>query len=641
VSAAAVTRDWPAALVTAARLVTFAVICAILYWGQIVLIPIALAALITFLLAPLVSRLDRLGSPRVLSVMLVVCIAAGALGGIGYVVVGELGELASELPAHRQNIRSKVNDLRNFMRGGALEDVQSTIEEISDQVGEPAAAPPAAPARTAATDRGAELRAAADPARGDPAPIPVQIVAERRLLGDAETWTPALDAAATFGLTMLLAIFMLIWREDLRNRLVSLAGATSIVVTTKAIVEAGQRISRYLQMQFLINASMGVAVGVGLFFIGVPYAPLWGLAAAIFRYIPYVGPWIAALLPITVSLITAPNWEQVALVLALFAVLELLSNNFMEPWLYGQSVGLSALAVIVSAVFWTWLWGSVGLVLATPLTVCLVVLARYIPALAIFDRLLSDRPVLESHLLLYQRLLSHDEDGAEDIVERHLAEHSLTETCEELLLGTLLALKRDIEAGRITADEGGFVVNGLREMVDDLPATADERSPRPEGSVALMGFPVRDALDEVALHILRALLRSERCEIQVLSAELLVGERIAMVEAQRPAAICMVSLPPGDLTALRQACKRLRLRHPSFELIVGRLGMPEAPARSTEVLLSAGANRVLTTLADVRDAARHAARNVPDAAAAKRFESSAAAEEAPVRGEPAEAPVAG
>ncbi len=613
----AATRDWPAAVVTAARLVTFTVTCLVLYWGQVVLIPIALAALITFLLTPLVSRLDRLGSPRVLSVLVVSCVTAGVLGGMGYVVVGQLGEFAGELPAHRKNILAKVRDLRDFTRGGAIENVQSTIDDISG--GPEVTATPNPPAAPPGGER--EQGAAAfqpAPAAAEPEPVRVQIVPERpQLFSDAETWTPALDAAATFGLTMLLAIFMLIWREDLRNRFVSLAGATSMVITTKAVVEAGGRISRYLRMQLLINATMGIAVGVGLFFIGVPYAPLWGFAAAIFRFVPYVGPWIAALLPISVSLITAPGWEQVALVLVLFAVLELLSNNVMEPWLYGQSVGLSSVAIIVSAIFWTWLWGSVGLVLATPLTVCLVVLGRYIPAFAIFDRLLSDRPVLEAHLLLYQRLLSRDEDGAEDIVERHLGEHSLTETCEELLLGALIALKSDLDAGRITANESDFVAKGLREMVEDLPAAPDdERGPtRAANSAAVIGFPVRDTLDEVALHILRVLLQSERIEIDVLSADLLLGERVAAVEAKLPAAVCMASLPPGDLTALRHSCKRLRVSHPNVvQIVVGRLGLREAPARSTELLHTAGANQVHATLAELRDAVRQIARNAPLAA---------------------------
>src|SRR5690606_32424345 len=199
-------------------------------------------------------------------------------------------------------------------------------------------------------DAAAEAAAQSRDERGEP--VRVAVEPERTLLGDGEFLDPVFQAAATAGLTMLLSIFMLIKREDLRNRLVSLAGQASLAVTTKAFSEAGQRISRYLLMQFIINASMGLAVGVGLYFIGVPYSALWGLAAAVLRYIPYLGPWMAALLPISVSLITAPGWEQVVIVVALFVVLELLSNNVMEPLLYGQSVGLSAIAVIVSAIFW-------------------------------------------------------------------------------------------------------------------------------------------------------------------------------------------------------------------------------------------------------------------------------------------------
>jgi len=605
-------REWPDALVTSARLVTFAVICAVLYWGQVVLVPIALAALITFLLAPVVRWFDRLGLPRVVGVMLVACSAAGVLGGVGYVMVGELTELASELPAHRKNIRAKIEDLRELTRGGAIEDVQATIEDISAQVGDAPAAP-ATPASRTESESGAQQAAA--PTATEAAPLPVQIVPDRRPWGDAQTLTPALDVAATFGLTMLLAIFMMIWREDVRNRLVSLVGPTSIVVTTRAIGEAGERISRYLQMQFVINLTMGVAVGVGLFFIGVPYAALWGFAAAIFRYVPYVGPWIAALLPITISVITAPGWEQVALVLAMFVVLELLSNNVMEPWLYGQSVGLSALAVIVSAIFWTWLWGSVGLVLATPLTVCLVVLARYLPSLSIFDRLLSDRPALELHLLLYQRLLSRDEAGAKEIVGRHLADHSLAETCEELLLGALAAVKRDIDAERITAEERDAIAHELLEIADGLPAASDEKQATDAGrSVALLGLPVRDSLDTVALHLLRALLREEHCELETLSPELLVGERLALVGKRTPGAVCLVSLRPGDFKALRHLCGRLRARLPKLELIVGRLGESTVSARSDALLHDAGATHVLTTLADLRDAVRNAMRNFPNPA---------------------------
>jgi len=600
-------QNWPAALVTAARLASFAIICGLLFWAQVVLIPIALAALVTFLISPLVTRLDRWGLPRLVAVIVVAGGVTGLIGGLGYVVAGELAELARELPEYRDNIRNKIEDLRSMTRGGTLESVQDTIAEITADV---------------ERDAAAEARAAAD--EDDREPVRVAVEPERQLIGDTELLGPVFQAAATAGLTMLLSIFMLIKREDLRNRLVSLAGQASLAVTTKAFSEAGQRISRYLLMQFIINASMGLAVGLGLYLIGVPYSALWGLAAAVLRYIPYVGPWLAALLPITVSLVTAPGWEQVALVVGLFLVLELFSNNVMEPWLYGQSVGLSPIAVIVAAIFWTWLWGPVGLVIATPITACLVVLSRYIPELAAFDRLLSERPALQPHLWLYQRLLARDEDEAEDIVEEHREGHSLSETCDELLLGSLLALKRDLADGRLISEDGEFVESALREMVDELDESVDSKMACPadgEGEpaleapepVLLVGMPVRDTLDDIALQLLRVMLREVHCTLEILSPQTLIGERIAEVEVRRPAAVCIASLP-GDLMATRHVCKRLRARLPALPLIVGRLlNSRKAPERSRQLLKAAGAQHVVSTLEELRDLLQQVVRSAPGA----------------------------
>jgi len=591
---------------TAARLVSGAIVVAALYFAQVVLIPLALAALVTFLLSPLVTRLDRLGLPRVLSVLLVAGFATGALGGIGYLVVGELGQLASELPSYRENIRAKIADLRSMTRGGTLERVQSTIQDLSRDV------------ESDAADE-AEGRSAAAGPRESEQPVRVQIEPDRALMDDAALLAPVGGAAATLGLTMLLSIFMLIKREDLRNRLVSIAGHTSLVVTTKAFAEAGQRISRYLLMQFVINATMGIAVGVGLLVLGVPYAALWGLSAAVLRYVPYVGPWIAALLPISVSIVTAPGWEQVALVVGLFIVLELLSNNVMEPWLYGQSVGLSTIAVIVSAIFWTWIWGPIGLVIATPMTACLVVLSRYVPELAVLDRLLSEGPALRPHLTLYQRLLAGDEDEADDIVEAHRDAHSLAQTCDELLSGTLLALKRDLDAGRITPSDGELVATALQEIVDELSRanrSEDAEQPGP-GRVRVIGFPVRDRLDALALELLAVLLRDEPCDVEILSPDTLVGERIAAVAAAKPAAVCVLSLPPGDLAASRHASKRIRARVPGVPIVVGRLGRTGAPARSRERLREAGVRDVEFSLARLADALRPIVREAARTAAAE------------------------
>src|SRR5690606_34065942 len=355
---------------------------------------------------------------------------------------------------------------------------------------------------------------------------------------------------------------------------------------------------------------MGVAVWLGLHFIGVPYAALFGLSAAILRYIPYIGPWIAAALPIGVTLVTAPGWAQVLMVVGMFLVFELLSNNVMEPWLYGQSVGLSTISVVVSAIFWTWIWGPIGLVMATPLTVCLVVISRYVPELALFDRLLSDRPAHQSHLWLYQRLLAHDEEEAESIVLEHLNEHSLVETCDRLLLEALVAVKRDLGAGRITAEDAELVAQALSEIIDDLPLpeeeAAEDGADRPSNGngtrppALVIGFPAANRFDELALEILRLMLRREPLELEIQSPERLVGERVAEVEERRPAAVCISSLPPGELTATRHALKRLHARVPEIKVIVGRLGSPPPSQRSIDQLRAAGAEQVVRSFEELR-----------------------------------------
>ncbi len=403
---------------------------------------------------------------------------------------------------------------------------------------------------------------------------------------------------------------MLINREDLRDRLVSLSGRPSLVVATKAFADAGERISRYLLMQFIVNASMGIAVGVGLYFIGVPYAALWGLTAGVLRYVPYVGPWIAAVLPITVSLVTVPGWEQVVLVVGLFVVLELLSNNVMEPLLYGQSVGLSSLAVIVAAIFWTWLWGPVGLVIATPITACLVVLSSYVPALGSIGRLLGERPALKPHETLYQRLLARDVGEAAAIVKRYLNERSLDEALQ-LVLDALLALKRDLQAGRISADDGEFVITGLRGSIEKLRA-ADGAAPDDEAAVEpvlVMGAPGRDPLDAVVLELVRVLLRGEPLTLEVLSTDLMAGEALAEIEARTPAAVVVPSLPPAGLTPARQLCMRLHARIPALPLVAARLGDPESEVAGRVALLeTAGCEEVATSLGALKSALQRLAR---------------------------------
>jgi predicted PurR-regulated permease PerM len=630
-------REWPASVLVGTRLLSFAVVCGALYWGQAVLVPLVLAALLTFLLSPLVTRLDRLRVPRVAGVLLVMAFVGGLIGGVGYVVTGQLRSFAAELPTHRQNIRAKIREVVALTRGGAIENVQATIAEISEAVEESAeeGADPSPQARQRSTDE-----------------EPMRVIEQSRpLLGNTEWLGSLFGAVGTFGLTLLLAIFMLINREDLRDRLVSLSGRPSLVVATKAFADAGSRISRYLLMQFIVNASMGVAVGVGLYFIGVPYAALWGLAAGVLRYIPYVGPWIAAVLPITVSLVTAPGWQQVALVVGMFVVLELLSNNVMEPLLYGHSVGLSSLAVIVAAIFWTWLWGPVGLVIATPMTACLVVLSSYVPALGAIGRLLGERPALKPHETLYQRLLAHDANEARAIVMRFYNERSLDEALQ-LMLDALLALKRDLQAGRVSADDGEFVISGLRDSIEELrvghgaaaddagdaaaddaaerdpaardPAARDAaaRDPAAEEAVLIIGVPGRDPLDAVVLELARALVRNEPLTLEVLSTDLMTGEALAEIEARKPSAVVVPSLPPAGLTPARQLCMRLHARVPTLPVVAARLGDPESEIEGRVALLAAaGCAEVATSLGGLKTGLQRigngARRGAPNVSAAR------------------------
>jgi predicted PurR-regulated permease PerM len=594
------TRDWPASVLVAARLMSLALLCAALYWGQAVLVPLVLAALLTFLLSPLVTRLDRLGMPRIVGVLLVMTLAGAVIGGVGYVVAGQLRSFAAELPVHRQNIRAKIRDAIELTRGGAIEHVQDTIEDIGNVVEESADTPP--PAR--------ERR------RGDE-PLPVVIAEPRPVFGNAQWLGPLFGAVGTIGLTLLLAIFMLVKREDLRDRLVSVSGRPSLVVATKALTDAGERISRYLVMQFIINGSMGVAVGLGLYFIGVPYAALWGLAAGVLRYIPYAGPWIAALLPITVSLVTTPGWEQVLMVVGLFIVLELLSNNVMEPLLYGHSVGLSELTVIVAAIFWTWLWGPVGLVIATPITACLVVLSTHVPALSAVGRLLGERPALKPHETVYQRLLARDVDEADAVVTRCVKERSLDEALQ-MMLDTLLALKRDLQAGRVSAEEGELVVSGLRDLLEELGAAdskADEAAR--ERQVLLIGAPGRDPLDAVVLEIAEVALRGEPLTFEVLSTDLMTGEALAAIEAKAPAAVVVPSLPPAGLAPARQLCMRLHARFSALPLVAARLGDPESESGDRVALLeAAGCAQVVASLGALKSTLQRIARSALEKAPA-------------------------
>jgi predicted PurR-regulated permease PerM len=395
-------------------LLTLAGVTAILYFGKDIFLPLAVAILLTFALAPIVSFLRRRGVPRIVAVIITVVMAFIAIASFAFLVATQVSTLAQNIPIYQSNIISKIDSLKEMGAGGGLIDrLSNTMDRVGKEIQE----------GTTAAQTGDEVK-----------PLPVEII-ERESPIDIlfNIVVPLVQPFATAGLIVILVIFMLMERENLRDRFIRLAGSGDLNRTTEALQDAGKRVAQYLLMQLIINTTYAIPITLGLWVIGVPNAFLWGMLTLVLRFVPYIGPAIGMFLPMLVTFAALPGWTPVLMVAGLFILMELISNNMMEPWLYGSRTGLSSLAVIVSAIFWSWLWGPLGLVLSTPLTVCLVVLGRHVPQFEFLDVLLGNEPVLEPHARVYQRLLAGDPDEAADYAEQYLDDgylvsHSTTQS---------------------------------------------------------------------------------------------------------------------------------------------------------------------------------------------------------------------
>jgi predicted PurR-regulated permease PerM len=567
----------------------FTLVVAVLYAAQAVLMPFALAVLFTFFLAPIVVFLQRLGLGRVVSVILVTLLMLGIIGGVAYVLGTQVVSLAQELPQYRSNIRQKIADVRWFGRGTSLQKVQETVKGAVDDVNKTEGQKqPVAP------------------------PAPVTVVEPPtnqmwRNLTALGAWMQPLGIAA---LVLVLVPFMLLERQEMRNRIIRLIGYSKLAITTKALDEAGERVSRYLLMQTIINTTFGGAVALGLLVIGVPYALLFGFLAAVLRFIPYVGPWVAALFPITLSLAVFPGWAKPVVVIALFLVLELFSNLVMETLLYANTAGVSEVALLVAVAFWTWLWGPIGLVLATPLTVCLIVFAKYVPDLRFITVLMTSDEPLPPPATYYQRLLAEDDDEAAEIVEEYIKTHPVESVYDELLVPALTLARRDRARGHLSPDEERIVVRATREIldrVDDSTLAAAVRrdegaapAARVASAVRVVGGPARDEADEVALLMFRALCKATGGEVRVASAAMLSAEVVSVVGEQMPDVALVATLGPGGLSQARYLCKRLRAAFPDLPVVVGRWSSDEDAGAVRTAMLAAGATEVGFTLIDTR-----------------------------------------
>jgi predicted PurR-regulated permease PerM len=556
-----------------------ALVVAGLYWLQPVLIPLALAVLLTFLLSPVVSTLQRRGLGRVPSVLVTVLLALSILGGIGWTLARQLVTLADELPRYSLNIHRRIADVRGASKGGSVEKVQKAVEDVVGEIQK--------------TDTGMTRQQ------------PVAVVLEPPSI--LVHLPNLLQALASAGVVTVLVIFMLLERRELRDRVILLIGYRRMTSTTRALDEAGVRISRYLLMQSIINGSFGVAVGLGLFLIGVPYAVIWGSLAAALRFIPYLGALVALFLPLVLSLAVFPGWLQPSLVVGLFLVLELITGSLMEPWLYGQSAGVSQVALLIALTFWAWLWGPVGLLMATPLTVCLVVLGKHLPALGFIVVLMGDRPVIESKARYYQRLLARDQGEAIDIVEAYVNTDGRESVYDTVLIPALYYANQDRDRGLLSEGDAQFVGQATREILDvlahDAPAPSEPGDhPGTDTRVRIVGCPARDEADVLALEMVGHLLDPARYRMEVSRTGMLTAEVVAWVGLHRPALLCIGAVAPGGLSQARHLCKRLRSQCPELTIVVGRWGLHDEKDSDCQQLLEAGADHVETTLLDTQRA---------------------------------------
>ena len=554
----------------------------VLYWAQAVLVPMALAILLSFVLAPPVTWLERwIG--RVPAVLAVVSLVFLVLGLAGWGLMRQVDHLADDLPGYRANIAAKIADVRGAGKGGTVEKLQESLEDLRTDLNEEAAPRSRAPQRVLV------------------AATPDSSVPGFAWLG------PIMAPLGTAALVVVLVIFMLLERRDLRDRIIGVIGQGRLTVTTKAFDEAGTRVSKQLLMQSLVSVIYGVAAGAGLYFLDVPYALVWGMLGAALRFVPYLGPVLGAGAPILVSLAALPGWVGPLWVIGMFAALELFTNLVLETALYASSAGVSQVALLISVAFWTWLWGPLGLLMATPLTVCLIVLGRHVPGLSFVGTLMSDAPPLAPNYGYYQRLLARDPGEAADLIEKHIKNEPWGTVYDSLLLPALNYAERDRMENHLAPEEEAAVIETTRELLTDAARSIGARTPSidPADQAAqplrVLGYAANGPADELALEMLAQSVVDLPIAIEITTTRMQATELVALVRAQRVSVICIADLPPSPFSKSRYLVKRLHDAFPELRIVAGRWSPPELADESTQALKDAGAAKVATTLVDTRE----------------------------------------
>ena len=590
------TPDELIALLSAvATAILAAIIVMVLYFGREIIIPIALAILLSFVLAPLVGLLQRVRIPRGLAVVSVVIIAFALIFAMGSLLATQLAQLAGDLPRYQSTISEKIQSFRETTAGrGTLERASGMLKDLSKELDKPKEA-------ASALGVGAGAKGAT------PKPVPVEVLQpDPGALESLQSLiSPLLHPLATTGIIVIFVIFILLQREDLRNRLIRLAGSHDLQRTTAALDDAASRLSRLFLIQLLLNGSFGIVIGIGLWVIGVPSAILWGILAAVLRFVPYIGAAIAAAFPLALAVAVDPTWSMLLWTIALFLVVEPVVGHVVEPMVYGHSTGLSPVAVVASATFWTALWGPIGLVLATPLTVCLVVLGRHVERLEFLDVMFGDRPALSPPEIFYQRMLAGDPTEASEKAEEFLKERSLSSYYDEVALKGLQLAQADAERGALDSER----LIKIRDAVSEFANNISERDDRPppkinpttdveatsavetvaedapyenlpvlrkqdlppewQGEHPVLCLAGRSPIDEAAAIMLGQLSTAHGLPARIEAAEALSTANIFRLETAGVAIVCLVYMDASGPAHMRYSVRRLRRKLPKATIILG------------------------------------------------------------------------
>lgn len=571
---------------------TFVLVIAVLRVAEDVMIPIALALLLAFLLTPLVLKLTRWRLPRPFAILVTVAIAFTVISAAGWQIANQAVSLLSELPGYESNLQKKISVLKKPQATGTVSRAVNTFEKMW-----------------------ADLQSAATPPPpvindGQPKPTPVEVKATNRTSFELarEVLGSLFKPLGTAGIVVVFVIAILFQRDDLRSRFIRVISGGQLNIATEAVDDAAQRVSRYLIAQLMVNTSFGIVIGLGLWAIGVPHAGLWGLLATMLRFIPFLGPIIAASFPLLLSIAVDPGWSMLFWTAGLFLAAELVTNNVIEVLVYGTSTGISTLALLIAAVFWSWLWGAAGLFLSTPLTVCLLVIGQYVPGLKFLSVLLGSEPPLQPSAQFYQTMLSMNQEDLFDLATAHVEQHSLTSFYDDVFVPALLMSEVDRHNGVLAEIRQKFIFEAGRELIEDLDeqrANARRSSGEPEAahdqssnvSPHVVGIPARDEADELVGLMLAHLLQEHGITARVVSttadpeayeANLKSGEAVVFVSA----------LPPSTLSAAGRACRRIKQANAATKVLVG-VWSAEGKLESLRRRLDpAGADRIVTRLSE-------------------------------------------